>query len=220
MVNTKINQPSTPEVCIKYSMMKRFDSRKLLEDLMADTRQLLLEAARLEHLDHSAMQTQPRPNSWSVAQVLEHLNFYSRFYLAAIEEKLHHTQTKPGLTFKPGWFGNYFTNLMKPTSDNRVKKKLKALKSVTPADQADGKAALAQFIADQHQLLNLLRIAGATDLGKIRIPTSITRLISLKLGDTFRFFIAHEQRHFVQIRSVLEVLAGKSTKQKSPTGGI
>ncbi|MBL7699360.1 MAG: DinB family protein [Chitinophagaceae bacterium] len=186
--------------------MKRFDSRKLLEDLMADTRQLLLVAGKLEHLDSSTLETQPQPGSWSIAQVLEHLNFYSAFYLSAIEEKLHHNQTKYNPLFKPGWFGDYFTKMMKPTHDNRIKSKMKALKSATPSAQTDGRAALAQFVTDQHQLLSLLRIAGSTDLGRIRIPTSITRLISLKLGDTFRFFIAHEQRHFVQIQTALKVV--------------
>jgi hypothetical protein len=31
-------------------------------------------------------------------------------------------------------------------------------------------------------------------------------MIKLKLGDTFRFFIAHEQRHFIQIQNTLQLL--------------
>jgi hypothetical protein len=31
----------------------------------------------------------------------------------------------------------------------------------------------------------------------------------LKLGDTFRFIIAHEQRHFVQIRNTLEAVTSE-----------
>ena len=136
--------------------MKRFDSYQLLEDLMGDTRQLVLTAGKLEHLDSKTLETQPQPGSWSIAQVLQHLNFYSAFYLSTIEEKLGRSQTKRSKIFKPGWFGNYFTKMMKPAADNRIKSKLKALKSATPGPGTDGRAALAQFIADQHQLLNLL----------------------------------------------------------------
>lgn len=187
--------------------MKRFNSNVLLDDLMADTRQILLCASKLENLDHDAMQTQPAPGKWSVAQVLEHLNFYSAFYLKAIEEKLHGNQTTPRQYFKPGWFGDYFTKMMKPTADNQIKSKMKALKSATPPPQIDGKAALTQFISDQHSLLNLLQIAKTTDLGKLRVPTSITKLVALKLGDTFRFFIAHEQRHMLQITNTLKSIS-------------
>jgi uncharacterized damage-inducible protein DinB len=191
--------------------MKRFNSTTLLLDLMADTRTLLLAAKKLEHLDSKILQTRPAPGSWSVAQILEHLNFYSRFYIPAIEEKLHHHSSRATEYYKPGWFGDYFTKMMKPTAGNKIKKKMKAMKNATPSVQADGKAALAQFITDQHQLLNLLSIAQSADIGRIRVPTSLTKIISLKLGDTFRFFIAHEQRHFVQIQNALKAINAPSS---------
>lgn len=170
---------------------------------MADVRQILLEANKLEALDSQTLQYRPAPDKWSIAQVLEHLNFYSKFYINAIEEKLHHNQHKATEYFTPGWFGNYFTNMMKPTDQNTVKNKMKTMKAAIPPPQIDGHAALKQFIADQHALLNLLQIAKSANLVKIRVPISLTNLIKLKLGDTFRFFIAHEQRHFVQIKNIL-----------------
>ena len=63
-----------------------------------------------------------------------------------------------------------------------------------------------QTISHQHHLLNLLQIAKTANLEHIRIPTSLNKFISLKLGDTFRFFIAHEQRHFVRINAILKVI--------------
>lgn len=186
--------------------MKSIKSNTLLEDLMADVRQIILEANKLETFSTAMFQTAPAPGKWSMAQVLEHLNFYSRFYLAAIEQKLHQHQTRPANVFKPGWFGDYFTNMMKPTAQGKIKSKMKAMKSAMPQPQIDGRAALAQFIADQHMLLNLLQIAKAANLNTLRIPTSLSKLIALKLGDTFRFFIAHEQRHMLQVRNVLAML--------------
>jgi hypothetical protein len=182
----------------------KFNSNALLDDLMADVRQILLEGAKLENINALTMQQQPSPGRWSVAQILEHLNFYSHFYLKAIEDKLHQNPHKPSEYFNPGWFGNYFTNMMKPTENETIKNKMKALKNATPPLEIDGHKALRQFIHDQHNLLNLLRIAKSSNLGKIKVPTSITKLISLKLGDTFRFFIAHEQRHILQIKNTLK----------------
>ncbi len=173
---------------------------------MDDVRKVLLETNKLNALSPDILQKQPSNEGWSIAQILEHLNFYSRHYIKAIEENLHYNQTQTQEIFKPGWFGNYFTNMMKPSSDNKVKNKMKAMKNATPPPEVDEKVALDQFIDDQHVLLNLLQIAKSANLNRLRVPTSLTRLIKLKLGDTFRFFIAHEQRHMIQISNTLTQL--------------
>lgn len=183
--------------------MKAIYSHTLLEQLQTDVREILLQTQQLQHLPHSVLTHVPAPGKWSVVQVLEHLNFYSRHYIFVIEQELHLHQTKQEVKFKPGWLGNYFTNLMKPGADNSIFKKMKSPKSALPSVQPDVKLTMDEFLGHQYHLLNLLQVAKTADLNSIRIPTSLSKLIALKLGDTFRFFVAHEQRHFVQIKNVL-----------------
>lgn len=178
-------------------------SHTLLEQLQTDVREVLLQAQQLQHLPNHMLTREPAPGKWSIAQVLEHLNFYSRHYILAIEQKLHLHQTEPQVKFAPGWLGNYFTNLMKPGADNTISKKMKSPKNALPSVQPDAKLVLDEFINHQHHLLNLLQLAKTADLNSIRIPTSLSKFIALKLGDTFRFFVAHEQRHLIQIKNVL-----------------
>ena len=178
-------------------------SHTLLEQLQTDVREVLLQAQQLQHLPNHILTREPAPGKWSIAQVLEHLNFYSRHYILAIEHKLHLHQTEPQVKFTPGWLGNYFTNLMKPGADNTISKKMKSPKNALPSVQPDAKLVLDEFINHQHHLLNLLQLAKTADLNSIRIPTSLSKFIALKLGDTFRFFVAHEQRHLIQIKNVL-----------------
>jgi len=185
----------------------KYNSNALLETLQADTRQIILTANQLLQLPPAVLQQQAAPDKWSVAQVLEHLNIYSRHYIIAIEQKLHLNQSGPNVSFSPGWLGNYFTKLMKPKEDNSIAKKMKAQKNASPSTQPDAAEMLQEFIQQQHQLLNLLQIAKSANLEYIRIPISLSKLISLKLGDTFRFFIAHEQRHFLQIQHTLTASA-------------
>ena len=180
-----------------------YNSKRLLELLKADVRNLILQAQSLENFSDYELRLAPAPDKWSAAQVLEHLNIYSRYYHRAIEEQLHLDQTEPAVLFTPGWLGNYFTRLMKPRKDNTLSRKMKAPASAKPAEQPDGKAMLREFISHQHQLLLLLQIAETVNIGQIRIPTSLNKYIRLKLGDTFRFLIAHEQRHFIQISQTL-----------------
>lgn len=184
--------------------MKQINSNTLLELLQSDVREILLECAALQNANQSLLTQQPQPDKWSVAQVLEHLNIYSRYYITAIEEKLHLNQSGPNQNFTPGWLGNYFTNLMKPTEEKKLKSKMKAPANAVPSAQPDAVEMLNEFISHQHHLLNLLQIARSANLDYNRISISLTKLIKLKLGDTFCFFIAHEQRHFLQIENILK----------------
>ncbi|WP_317044615.1 DinB family protein [Chryseobacterium geocarposphaerae] len=55
----------------------------------------------------------------------------------------------------------------------------------------------------QEQMLDLLKNAQNVDLNKTKTGISISSLIRLKLGDTFRFVIYHNQRHVQQAKRVL-----------------
>lgn len=188
--------------------MATFHSKQLLDQLAADVRQILLETEALKSYSDEELRQQPEAGSWSVAEVLAHLNYYARFYIDAVETQLNGHETTSQQQFRPGWFGNYFTKSIGPSPDGEVRNKMNTPSDARPLapESLDPKTELQEFIDHQHQLLNLLKIARSADLGKIRVPISLTRFIRLKLGDTFRFVIAHEQRHFQQINRVVSVV--------------
>ncbi|MCW3118099.1 MAG: DinB family protein [Chitinophagaceae bacterium] len=191
--------------------MKPFKSLALLEVLEADVRQLILIAVHLQKEDPEILLKQPAPGKWNIAQVLEHLNSYGRYYLPAIEQSLQ--VAKPAkVTFSSGWLGNYFTNLMKPGVDGKIGNKMNAPKNHRPSPETDIKPALDNFLEQQQKLLQLLEWSKTKDIGSIRTPVSISRLIKLKVGDVLRFFIAHEQRHFLQIGHALTTLREPTNK--------
>jgi len=61
------------------------------------------------------------------------------------------------------------------------------------------KSIIDRFINQQIKLLELLNQSRNVSLNKVKIKTSISSLIKLKLGDTFQFFINHIIRHLNQI---------------------
>jgi hypothetical protein len=191
--------------------MKPFISQQLLEMLEADILQLIRKASRLQLESPEILGTMPAPGKWSVAQVLEHLNSYGCYYLPAIEKSLQ-TGKPANKFFKPGWLGNYFTRLMKPGVDGKIGHKMNAPKNHRPVPGTAIKPALDKFLEQQQDLLRLLNVAKQKDIGSIRTPVSISPLIRLKAGDTFRFLIAHEQRHFLQIENVIAALKKPTDK--------
>jgi DinB superfamily len=158
-----------------------------------------------EKYSPEVLRQSPAEGKWSVAQVLDHLNGYNRYYLSAIESQLDKTALPNAQeTFRAGWLGKYFTNLMMPPAPGKKTVKMKSPKDHEPASFPDPEAMIREFISGEEKLLMLLEKSREINLGKVRIPISLNRFIRLKLGDTFHFLVAHQQRHFFQIQQILE----------------
>jgi uncharacterized damage-inducible protein DinB len=180
-----------------------FENKLLLDDLSRQLAHITDRAKQLLSLSEQELNTRPAEDQWSTAQVIAHLAHYNTIYLPRIASALAEGH-KSSTAYKPGWLGNYFTKLMQPLPDGRLPSKMKAPGASVPPAQLDAHQQMKTFIAQQEQFIGLLQQAGSADLGKIRIATSISSLLKLKLGDTFRFLVAHQQRHFVQIGNTLQ----------------
>jgi hypothetical protein len=190
--------------------MKKFKSEELINQLQTDIRQLIAAAEHLQQADSIKLAYPPEEGKWSAAQALEHLNMYNRYYVPAIEKAMVHIPKEVNAWFIPGFWGNYFTNMMMPKNVYEVKSKMKAMKAYRPERGVNVEAVFKEFFEHQNKLLNLLETARKRNLEKVRVPVSISRLIRLKLGDVFRFLVAHEQRHMIQARNAIRA-TGVST---------
>jgi len=183
--------------------MKKVQASSLLETLQTDTRLILLKLARLQQLPVNRLVQQPAPGRWSVAQVIEHLNTYGRYYLPKLQAAINKANHTTAEWFVPGWLGGYFTKSMMPKPDGTISNKMKTLKGHNPAPDIDAGKALQEFEQQEILLLQLLDKAAEVNINRIRIPISVAPFIKLKVGDVFGFIIAHHQRHFVQIEDML-----------------
>jgi hypothetical protein len=191
--------------------MKKFNSEELINELQDEIRKIIADTKYLKSLDPDLLAQQPAPNKWSVIQVIEHLNSYDRYYLVAIEKSMK--KDRPAAKwFRPGLIGDYFTRLMSPGKDGKVANKMQAPKDHRPGNNLEAFPVINSFIEKQEYLIELLEAARNKDLAGIRTPISITNWMKLKLGDTFRFLIAHKQRHFVQIKNTLAAVKGVTGK--------
>lgn len=193
---------------------------ELIEQLQADTRQLILKTEYLRNEETRMLILQPAAGKWSVTQVLEHLNSYGRYYLPAIGNSLAGSRRPSKQWFKAGWLGDYFTKIMKPGADGKITNRMRAPRNNRPRLVFDRDSVINEFLEQQFTLLNLLHDAKRKDIGAIRTPVSISKLIKLKTGDTFRFLIAHEQRHFIQIDNTLKQIKEMQAQQRLASQGI
>ncbi len=175
------------------------ETEKLLNALQKQTEQIIQQAEDLKGYDLFALTWKENPDSWNILECLEHLNLYSNFYLTQIEEKIKYTKSLRDLFFKTGFLGNYFAQSILPKESG---KKMKTFKDKNPINNTLDKTVIDHYIKDQFRFLDLLDQSASVSLNKVKISTSFSNLIKLKLGDTFQFLLNHQLRHLAQIERI------------------
>ena len=174
-------------------------SEKLIQTHLEQTRQIINQAEKLKSYDLNTLTWKQSEISWSILECLEHLNLYGEFYLPQIESKIENSTTKTDIEFNSGILGKYFAKSMLPKEKLN---KMKTFKDKNPLNANLDKTVINKFINQQIKLLDLLNQSRNVSLNKVKIQTSISSLIKLKLGDTFQFFINHIIRHLNQINRI------------------
>ena len=178
------------------------DNNTLIDELLAVTEAATEKARKLRLLPESQLNFKEDPERWSILECIEHLNRYGDYYLPEIEKAILHSKSNTSsLTFKSGVIGNWFANLMKVKNGRVVKMRTPGDKN--PAGLALTPLTIDRFLKQQEVLKSLLAKARSVDLTNTKVPISLAKFMKLRLGDTFRFFINHIERHVIQAENVL-----------------
>lgn len=173
---------------------------ELISELKGITNQNISFAQKLYNLSDEELNWRNNSKSWSVLECLEHLNIYGDFYLPEIENTIREKSYTSELEFRPGFLGDYFAKSMQPKAKLN---KMKTFKKTDPIGSDLSRNVIDTFISQQNSLLELLQESEKVSLNKLKTGISITNWIRIKLGDTFRFVIYHNQRHIFQAEKVL-----------------
>lgn len=190
----------------------KISTSELLDELKNRTKEHLEFAAMLSLKQEDDLNFRISEDSWSVLECLEHLNRYGAFYIPEINRNINSAGKFSRSYFKPGILGNYFAKSMLPKENLN---KMKTLKATNPIHSQLDKSTIDIFIQQQGKLLELLEEAKFIDLEKTKTGISISKLIKLKLGDTFRFVIYHNARHIEQIKRILMHKKEETISQKA-----
>lgn len=180
----------------------KIPTNQLIDQLLQLTEESSAAAKAFRQLDEKILNYKSTADSWSILECIEHLNLYGDFYLPEMESQLLKAKrTDKVPDFIPGLLGNYFTNLMKV--NNGRMKKMQSPKDKNPVNSKLTITAIDRFLKQQEMLKSLLMEGKHCDLMKIKTGISLTRFIRLRIGDTFRFFVYHIERHIYQAGKVL-----------------
>ena len=172
----------------------------LISQLTKTTKQNLNYLQELKEYSIEQLNFKQNTEKWSILECLAHLNIYGDFYIPEIEKSINKAQTSNNNMFKSGVLGNYFVKLMEPKEKLN---KMKTMSKFNPSGSSLTKSELTKFEQQQYKTLDLLSKATVVDLTKNKTKTSLSKIINMRLGDTLRFVIAHNQRHLLQAKRII-----------------
>ncbi|MBL4652137.1 MAG: DinB family protein [Flavobacteriales bacterium] len=191
--------------------MSRYNSIKTLDSFIADVQQIIeVVQSDFVTLDNDKLYQQPAPDKWSVNQCLQHLNITGYHYLPRIKTVIEGAVCscqKNTDHYNSSWIGEIAVSYTKPLPNGAIPKPMKTFKKeFDPLLSAYTEVStISEFLEQQNQLLHYLQQAAQVNLSKNRV-TSLLPILSFRLGDAFRFLIAHEQRHIQQAKNALKLI--------------
>jgi hypothetical protein len=193
----------------KYQQMTLMNKRIMIQDLI-DRTELLQEAVqKFFRLDEEEINFRPTAGKWSIAEIFDHLNITHEIYIKNIFDRIDEAPASDDQDYHSGWLGDWVYEKILPRQDGTVYK-FKTPKMLQPQQGVlDGHSVLKRFLRQINDIQHILENSYNLNLEKTRIPFPFSRLISLRLGDSFRFMIAHCERHLLQANKVRDQLQNR-----------
>lgn len=157
------------------------------------------------HLNNEQLNWKPNPNTWSIAQNLEHLIVVNETYypvLAALKEGNYKTPFVAKIGFIVSFLGKTVLNAVNP--DRR--KKIKTFPIWQPQTSEINNNILERFENHQHELKQKIKEAKELLAKGVIISSPANRNIVYTLETAFDIIVTHEQRHLEQAKEILLLL--------------
>lgn len=156
----------------------------------------------VKKMSDTQLNWKPVETSWSVNEVLSHLNEYGRYYNPVFLHKIENTRftsTKEAFLSSP--LGRSAWKSMKLGNVKNIRRKIKSAKdsnpTVTPSI-LEGEQ-VNTFANQQNDLLSIINKSTAVNIRRVKIPISRSKVVRLRLGDALLFVVYHNERHMQQI---------------------
>ena len=181
-------------------------THELINELRSTLDHQLARSEELRSYPIALLRTRPEPKRWSVMEVIEHMNLSSGVYYRGLREL--YTDPASGLrltpAFNPGRWGEMSTKAMRPGADGTISWKMRTMGMFEPRTKdTQGWTALDGFQSMLRGLIELLEIAKVRGLEGGKVTSSLGPILRFKAGDAFRFPIAHQERHMLQVDRTL-----------------
>ena len=157
--------------------------------------------------DEADLLNRLKPDSWCVAECLDHLTQTTRAFLPAISEAIAKAPKLTGSRrLRTGIFPSLFIRSLSPPYRIRFR----VLPQLAP-QRLSPEQAWNQFVESQSELLATLNSAAGFAIDRVTIKSPVYARISYNIYGVFRMLAAHQSRHVWQIAQILKTLDSHRT---------
>ncbi|MEM6699907.1 MAG: DinB family protein [Bacteroidota bacterium] len=161
--------------------------------------------AHFENLSAEELNWKLNPNTWSIAQNIDHLIITNSTYfpvLAALKSGTYQTPFVGKFGFLTSLMGKMVLN----ASGADRRKKIKTFPIWEPSQGELSGDIVAQFTKHQEKLKQEIETSTHLAASGIVIASPANKNIAYKLSTAFDVIVVHEQRHLEQAKEVLELI--------------
>ncbi len=155
----------------------------------------------VDDLSETQLAWRPKPDGWSIAECLSHLNVSIDRYLPVLDGAIERGR-EGGMTgrgpFRHGFIVNQIIRSMEPPPSWRAS----APTLLRPRPNPPAEQMLPRFVQGQDALIQRVRAANGLHLARIRITSPASRFFRMSLGQCFGLLAAHQRRHLWQARGI------------------
>ena len=159
--------------------------------------------ATLEKSEEKLLNMPEAPGKWSMLQCLQHMSIATKLYndnvKAELEGKQHPAASD---TYKGHWKGRMFAKMNAPKPGGEIPMKLKTFKTMEPPSNLDAREVIQEFYEVHEEMISLINQSRKVNIDKIKVATALGSWVKLRLGEAYRFILAHTQRHIVQLKRI------------------
>lgn len=148
----------------------------------------------------------PNPDSWSVAECIDHLNRVARGYVPAMSSKLREADRGASGPFRYGWLSRKFIESLSPGSRPlKTAGAMKPIDSRTDSSQLPKQETLGEFLALTDDFVQIVDEAKGVDLASVKMRSPFLRLLRLPIGAFIEALGQHAHRHLDQADRVVRL---------------
>ena len=182
---------------------------EFLQKRAAETKEItVMVKSEFLPLSEERLSRKPSEDKWSIRACFQHLNLTLEVYVSqmldVIKDPDKYPQTEDEFTL--GFMGRMGVRAMQPKEGEKISYKMKTFKVLDPERSNPGDNAVGVFLDHQEDLLRVIDGLEHMSLSKPKITTVIGPLFKMSIGDALHFMIAHNQRHILQARKVLQII--------------
>ena len=171
---------------------------------------ILSKVNALRKLDGKALTVRPNPKSWSIVEIVTHLNIAYLHYNDRVADLLQKLPNRANgyVSFKTRPWQRFVINGTRPKGEQR-KWKMKTLKKFEPLLEMNslnqkGIDEIFQKFETLHlHLKNSILESRTKEVTYIKIDSAIGPIVKFYLPECFEFLLVHLERHMVQIDDLI-----------------